>query len=300
MNIVHRGSRYVVRSVLALSYSAALAGCASFNSMPDPVFPRARVDKAIASLTDEEIKNGMAAATDKKQYRNDVIRKHLKAADAHYLDFLISLSKEMRGANFLLDVAALGLSSISAIAHGAANELSTASAIATGTRGSLNKEVYFEKTMPAIVSAMEARRLKVLAQIERRMREDDLTQYSVEDGLGDVMRYQMAMNLDGAIQEITSAAGAKEAQAQQEYQNATQSCSPPTALRPIWAQINDRVYDLAEDGQPTGEKLAAVAAAVGAEKKTDSNEQAAEITLVASRKCKVADAEAMLALIPAK
>ena len=278
-----------------------LAGCASFNAMPDPVLTVRKTDAMVSSYDVPTAIGELAKLSDetrRKTYRNQVIAAYLAAADARYLDFLRSLSRQSKGSNFGLDLASLSLSSVAAIAKGAANELSTGAAIATGARGSLNKEVYFEKTLPAVISAMEARRITVRGEIERRMTSDDTATYTLEQGFADVMRYQMATTLDGAIQQITASAGEKEAEAQVEYKNAVKSCSPPTTLRPIWAQINDRVYDLVDAGE--GDKLTAVAEAVGAEKAADINEQAAAITKVAIRTCTVTEAEAMLAQIPSE
>ena len=269
--------------------------------MPDPIFTVQQTDLMIGKMGVVEASVYLEGLTDvgtKKTYRNRVIASYLTAADARYLSFLRSMSRQVKGANFGLDVAAIGLSSISAIAKGVANELATGSAIAAGTRGSLNKEVYFDRTLPAILSAMEARRLEVRGQIERRMKEDAIDSYTLEQGFADVMRYQMATTLDGAIQEITAAAGEKEDEAQESYRNATDSCSPPKEIRARWGAVNKRAYDLAEAGKLT--ELQAIALAVGAEKKDDATEQASAITIAATRACTIAEADAFLSKMPAQ
>jgi hypothetical protein len=277
--------------------AVAVTGCASFNSMPDPVLTRAAADRMVQPLDVATAFGAMPAqiqAGTGKAYRNKVIASYLAAADAHYLDFLRHLSRQVKGANFGLDLAALGLSSVSAIAHGAANELATGAAIATGARGSLNKEVYFEKTLPALISAMEARRLEVRAQIEKRMKEEDVGQYTLEEGFADVMRYQMATTLDGAIQELTSAAGQKEAIAAEKYKDAIDACSPPTGLDDTWAAINVRI----RKPDITREKLTEIATLVKAEARDDAREQADEIMDAIERACSVDVTTATLAVLP--
>ena len=91
---------------------------------------------------------------------------------------------------------------------------------------------------------MEARRLEVRGQIEKRMKEEDLDNYTLEQGFADIMRYQMATTLDGAIQEITASASAKEDDAQEAYRDATASCRSPKAIRTQWGAIDKRAYDL--------------------------------------------------------
>jgi hypothetical protein len=283
--------------VPALMSATLLAGCASFNSMPDPVVTRAAADQMIQPIPVKTAIESMPAhiqAGTGKAYRNSVIASYLAAADAHYLDFLRHLSRQAKGSNFGLDVASLGLSSISAIAHSAANELATAAAIATGTRSSLNKEVYFEKTLPAIISSMEARRLEVRAQIESRMKDDDVGEYTLEEGFADIMRYQMATTIDGAIQEMTSAAGQKEAAAAEKYKDAVAACDPPEGLDDTWAAINVRIRK--ED--ISREKLTEIATLVKADAKDDPRAQADEIMDAIERACSVDVTAATLARLP--
>lgn len=291
-----------MRPILLLPiFAPLLASCASFNAMPDPVLTVRETDQMVRPLTVPIVISEMAKLQDegqRKTYRNQVIATYLAAADARYIDFLRSLSRQSKASNFGLDLATLSLSSVAAIAKSAANELSTGAAIATGARGSLNKEVYFEKTLPAVIAAMEARRITVRGEIEKRMQGEGADTYTLEQGFADIMRYQMATTLDGAIQEITSSAGERESEAKEEYKDAVKSCTPPTTLRPIWREINKRVYDLAEAGE--GEKLASAAEAVGAEKNADANEQAAAVMKAVTQKCTVAEAEALLARIPAE
>jgi hypothetical protein len=284
--------RYFQKLVLCTG-ATVLSGCASFNSMPDPVLTRPAADALIRPLTIDRAIEGLNYAPDKKAYRNKVIASYLTAADAHYLDFLLHLSRQAKGANFGLEVAALALSSISAIAHSAANELATGAAIATGTRGSLNKEVYFEKTLPAIISAMEARRLTVRAQIELRMKQEDVDTYTLEEGFADIMRYQMATTIDGAIQEITTSAGQQEAEAAERYKGAVAACSPPAGLATTWRTLNRGL----RQRNVTREKLTEIATRVNAEPKENNAEQITSIMEAVEQACTADPTNAALALL---
>jgi hypothetical protein len=280
-----------------LMASACLTACASFNSMPDPVLTVRATNAMMEPYAVTKALQDIETAPDKKAYRNKVIAAYLAAADARYLSFLQQLSRQTKGSNFGLDVAALGLSSIAAIAKGAANELSTGAAIATGTRGSLNKEVYFDKALPALITSMEARRITVRGEIEQRMRDEESDAYTLEQGFADIVRYQMATTLDGAIQEITKSAGEQEAAAQELYKDAVDACDPAEGLAAKWGTVNRAMAKPASQGGPTAERLKAVAVMLGAAEMETSLDQRNAIMDALERACSVEKADATLALL---
>lgn len=269
--------------------------------MPNPVLTVRGTDQMLQGLSVKTAVDQMALLTDegrRKSYRNSVIASYLAAADARYLDFLRHLSRQTKGANFGLDLAALGLSSVAAIAKGAANELSTGAAIATGARGSLNKEIYFDKALPALISAMEARRITVRGEIEQRMRDEDADAYTLEQGFADIMRYQMATTLDGAIQEITSAAGQQEAEAKEFYKDAIDACDPSEGLDTLWGNVNRRLRATGAAAEPPSDQLKAVATMLEVESRPTAAEQADAIMDALERTCSTDKANAALQLLP--
>jgi hypothetical protein len=219
----------------------ATGACASFDAMPRPIFD---VQTAVGIPPDYQ----MAAALErmdrtdnpvaKKELRNRTIALYLAAADARYREFRVGLSRNVKGANLGLGLSVLALTGAGSIAKGAANELSAAASGASGAQATMNKELYFEKTLPAIVSAMETNRLRQRANIMRRLRDDDVIQYPLEQAFADIGDYQLATNLDNAIQQITTAAGQREAVAVQEYENATDSCNPTEPVGKLWGRVS--------------------------------------------------------------
>ena len=158
--------------------------------------------------------------------------------DARYLEFRAAISKEQKGGNFALDTAILGASALGAVVKGAANEFSAAAAALTGTRSSLNREVYFERTLPAIIKTMEASRIRVRAQIVQYLRADDIATYPLEQAFADITLYQLSTTIGGAIQEVTEAAG-KAADAEiMKVENAIESCGPTDEIGAYWRRIN--------------------------------------------------------------
>ncbi|MEA3034100.1 MAG: hypothetical protein QOJ94_2539 [Sphingomonadales bacterium] len=299
-------------SGLSAIVAAALstAGCASFEGTP-----RAVPLTAVPNLyTLEEVHREIAAATtdaDKRAIRNAAVAMHMRAYDEEYVRFLTSLGVDRKSANLVLEVGALGLSSIGAVAKGSANELSAAVAALTGTRASVNRELYYEQTLPAIIGAMEANRLRVKAEIRTHLINDDVATYPFEQALSDLVEYRAAQSLDRAILQVTKQAGqAADAQADR-YENATRSCQPEAGLRPYWLRINHYVYGLAAAapaaaGSAAEKKLDMLAAIDGfltgttpgrASTLAEAKAQAAAITNAAPKYCTEDAAKALLAKI---
>ena len=221
-----------------------VGGCASFNAMPRPVLD---IDKTVAlAQSTYGIETALAnftTAPDKKAYRNRVILYHLAAADLRYLEFRTALSREVKGSNLGLDMAVLGLTGVGAIANSAANELSAAASALTGTRAAINRELYFQQTLPALIASMDASRMKLKIEIVKRM-QLPVADYPLEQAFTDVIAYQMSASLDGAIQSVTVAAAADAAQQQRNYDNITiayASCDVDDPTGDLWLRIRSGI-----------------------------------------------------------
>lgn len=230
---------------ICVAMMLATGGCASFEGMPRPAPPSAV--ESYYSL--REVRGRIDAETDpmkQRAIRNGAVAMHIRAADEEYVNFLVSLGVNRKGANLLLDVGAIGLSSIGAVSTGSANEISAAVAALSGARGSVNKELYYEQTLPAIIGAMEANRLRVKGEIRTHLLNDDVTQYPIEQAMSDLVEYRLSQSLDRAILQVTKDSGQNEELERERYDNATHSCSPQADLQPYWRRINHYVRGLAD------------------------------------------------------
>ncbi len=81
--------------------------------------------------------------------RNRVVASYLMAADAKYDQFRGDLSRNVKGGNVAFDLATLGLTGL-ALAPGRRlrEDLAAGATVIGGARASLNRELYFEKTLP--------------------------------------------------------------------------------------------------------------------------------------------------------
>lgn len=204
----------------------ALGGCASFDGIQEPVMASdVAVQTAVGSYGLATTLERIERETDKKAYRNRVISIWLLAIDTRYDAFRRDLSRGRKGANVGLDMLTLGLTSAGAIWDGAASELSALATGVGGTRASLDRELYFEKTLPVLISYMDAERLSLRGAIMEGMAKP-IGDYPLEQGFSDLWRYQSAGSLDRAIGKAAEGAAEQVAEAEYDYSQAVELCLP--------------------------------------------------------------------------
>lgn len=209
------------RSII-LAFSFLLVGCASFSGRPEPVTPVKQIlavtqdfprTKAIlrGSLPNDSDRGGLP----RRQWRDMVVDIYVHAADARYRAFLAQLSRQTKGVNLGHDLLIIGLSGGASIAgKSTANALSAAVAGLAGSRASISKELYFEKTLPALIAGMESARLKQKIMIYTKLRTEDVNSYPLGVALSDVDSYEASASLDAGIAQVTAAATAAAAEEQ--------------------------------------------------------------------------------------
>lgn len=150
-------------------------------------------------------------------YRDKIIGIYMNASEARYQEFRRKLSREVKGSNVGLGTAALGLATGASIAgERTANILAAGAAALTGTKTGLAKEVYFEKTLPALIAGMEAARTRVRTNILTRMQKPaDI--YTLPQAFMDLNNYESAASLDSAIEMVTADASRRVAVEENAY-----------------------------------------------------------------------------------
>src|SRR5262249_40185746 len=102
-----------------------------------------------------------------KEYRNEVVNGRIAAIDIQYNLYQQHLYEEGIGTSILADLAVLGLGGATTVTGGAATKAALGAAITgvTGAKVSLDKNAYFDKTLPALVAKMQAARKEVLVRL---------------------------------------------------------------------------------------------------------------------------------------
>ena len=203
-----------------------LSGCAAFNGTPERVI---NVDKTIAeysSSLEGLITNPPNTCDDVKNN----VSKALTAMDLRYAQFIDGISTESKTKATATDLALIGLG-LAGTAVGGAGTKTILSAISTGVAAAnttIDKNFFYEKTIPSLTSQMNADRKLVLSTIVQRWKScvDDTStknpSYSWFEAVHDLTEYYSAGTLLGAINSISKDAGAKQTLAEFDIQTALQ------------------------------------------------------------------------------
>ncbi len=215
-----------LRLALAAGMAVLVSGCASFDGIQEPVIKAdAAVELVSRSYGLDTTLTQIARETDKAAYRNRVLSIWLMAIDARYDAFRRDLSRGRKGSAVGLDILTLGLTSAGSVITDASQELAAAATGVGGARASVDRELYFEKTLPVLISYMDAERLKLRGQIIQGMGRP-ITEYPLEQGFADLWQYQGAGSLDRAIGNAAHDAGDAIEEAEYEYSQAVDLCLP--------------------------------------------------------------------------
>lgn len=175
----------------------------------------------------EEAANQVTNGTASRAYRDAFIAVHLAAIDARFYEFRGKLSAQSKSANLGLELGVLALTGAgSVVTTPLANILSAGGAGLTGTKAAVSKEVYFERTLPAIMASIEARRIAARAPILAGLAKD-VAGYPLVQAIADLYAYQNSASIDGAIGQITASAAGEVVRAEDLYTDITPACSRP-------------------------------------------------------------------------
>lgn len=196
-----------------------LAACASFDGQPRAILePIEALPDDYSPIRSLERYANQPDAARRRVFRNTVIGIYMSASDANFMEFRRMLSREVRGANFGLGSAFTALTGGATIAgERTANILAAIASGVSGIQGRLSSEVYFERTLPALITGMDANRTRVRADIVGRMTQDD--EYTLSEAFLDLARYEAAGSLDGAIETITTQVSQLRDEEQQRFEN---------------------------------------------------------------------------------
>lgn len=194
------------RLLLALALPALLAagGCSSLRGVPARYQPTAAIVESI-KLTPDDLAE-LQATTDKAQ-RNRLQNKALSVIDLNYHQFVRDLVSDRQDMSAASGGIALGAATAGAFVDSVAAKTNYAllAAAAIGAFGLIDRNYYYEKTVPALVAAMGAARASMLLRIRTSQREP-IDVYNGVAALADLEDYFTAGSILAAIAEITTRA----------------------------------------------------------------------------------------------
>jgi hypothetical protein len=221
--------QYLVAS-FGLFAVICFSGCAHYNAMqgfPDPGY---KVNGQIKSLTAsiDTTTTNLASITT-KEARNLYIDQRISLADLEYTKYLKYITGVKNGVDAGSKIVVGALGAVGAIAGGGtAQAVSAASAATTAASGAIDVTYFYNQTMPAMISAMNASRKDAFSRItDGKLKE--IGDYSVYAAASDLNDYYFAGTLPGAAVSIQNNSSAQTSNANQKI--ATASVTPSATAK---------------------------------------------------------------------
>ncbi len=237
--------------LIAALCATALGGCANtLRGGPDLV--SASVEGPNADTRFTELKTAIEEHCFKintprltRQQRNDLTDALLVIADRRYFAFERAFSNESRGGTFLASFASIGLTTAGALSgENAAQTLATLDTALKGSTQAFSKDFLFDQTVPALQNQMEASRAKIEEVIQTR-KEAPVERWSTCNAVKDVMAYEQAGTLIGAIADITAAASEEKREAEKDLEETKEAIiAACDVINPETAVLNLRFREL--------------------------------------------------------
>lgn len=142
-----------------------------------------------------------------KILRNRILNKIKTQIDQNYYNFESDLFFKRATQNILFDFTELGVAVTTNITNGERVKSILAASLTgfRGTRLSIDKNIFREKTIEAIISKMRASRTRLETRINEK-KISSVEDYELEQAFGDLITYFYAGTLQQGLQELTESA----------------------------------------------------------------------------------------------
>lgn len=204
-------------ALMAVVLALALGGCASLEGYPkDPENTSATMTNLKPAFDGTDEAAYYKAASDdgtRTPLRDAIVTSRLRGYDIEFSGFereLLGYSNSLNVGSDLVGLALGGLTSTVGNA-GTKAALGAATTGVLGANSAIDKDLYYQKTIPALIAQMEANRSKALLVIIQGLKLPN-SQYPLEAALNDLDAYRDAGSIPDAVASITqSAANAQQA-----------------------------------------------------------------------------------------
>lgn len=215
----------MMRTIIALSLVCLLNACSSTRGYPE------RPDKQSLKLQKLQEKYFLPSVDvladyhdpvktpNQQVYRNKVVHGRMLAIDMQFQIFKQEIYGEGVKSALTFDIAGVLIGGAGAVVTNAdaSKILSALSGGIAGTSTAINKNLYFEKTLPALIALMDAERLKVRARIFKGLTQSTDV-YPLGQALSELENYLEVGSIPGAIASLTAVAGTEKSEAEDEIE----------------------------------------------------------------------------------
>jgi hypothetical protein len=199
-----------LKEVVALIGVPLLFACAPIEGFPkDPENTDATLTALQPYFDGTREKDYLATSDDsaRTQIRNEIIFRRLRGYDIEFANFQRQLYGQGNEITVGSDLIGLVLGGLTATTGNATTKaaLGAASTGIIGANAAINKDLYYQKTIPALLTQMEANRLKAKLPIVQGMTQPD-SKYPLMQAYIDLDAYKDAGSIPAAISSVTQSA----------------------------------------------------------------------------------------------
>lgn len=204
------GDSWITRLAAIVTVIVSLACCAPIRGYPvnfrdsDETIARLKASAEAARSQYDKAADGANLNT----LRNRVVFDEMQISEIYFTDFQARLWADNNLFSTGSDLVVLILAGLGATTGDAGTKaaLSAASAGIVGARGAISKDIYYQRTLPAILAQMSANRDQVKASIIDNINRKDDAQYPLSAAEMDLQALQRASGIVDAVQGITNSA----------------------------------------------------------------------------------------------
>ncbi|HEX3912711.1 MAG TPA: hypothetical protein VHW71_04325 [Steroidobacteraceae bacterium] len=199
----------VVGTLLLTALAGTISGCASidgFQKSPEPSsVVKARNTKYYGLNADDDYYSASGDA--RQSLRDQIVYGKMQVLEDDFLDFERCLNGAGNYVSLGSDLTVLVLNGLAATTGTAATKsaLAAASAGVVGAQGVVNKDLYYQKTLSALISQMQANREKARLTIIQNLKLSDVA-YPLNAAEIDLKRLEEAGSLVNAVNDIAQQA----------------------------------------------------------------------------------------------
>jgi hypothetical protein len=227
--------------------STALGGCASVNGYQKSPEPSSVIKARHVQYygMDADAAYYSASGDARQVLRDQLVYGKMQVLEDDFIDFERSLNSAGNYVSLGSDLTVLVLNGIAATTGTAATKsaLAAASAGVVGAQGAVNKDLYYQKTLSALICQMQANRDKARLTIIQNLKQTD-SAYPLNAAELDLKKLEEAGSLVNAVNDIAQQASTSKQNSQaqiQKLQSLTFPTTPSATKLQAWLYASGKV-----------------------------------------------------------
>ena len=250
--------KWLVVMPALLAGGASVGGCSSiegYQRRPEAIQVIANKREAFFGVKAEAVYNATVPEADRRKLRDRIIYGKMEVIEYDFEALERALNSTGNSVGLVGDLSVLTLTGIASTTGGEATKsaLAALSSGVVGAQGAVSKNLYFQRTLPALLAQMDANRAKVQATIIASLISKSDAEYPLSAAAIDLRRLIRAGSIPASVTQITEQAAKDKEEADKKLnivRDVSSSTSPSTKALTDWLiPKGDDVVDRVQMGK---------------------------------------------------